>query len=192
MRELKPKYFKTRSSFRKWLSVNHNKKNELWLLFYKKHTNKTCIGYSEAVEEALCFGWIDGILKRLDEDTYKQRFTPRRPKSIWSLVNKKRVLKLIELNQMTETGLVKIKEAKKSGEWARAYTSRDNQNISAEFLKALDKNPKANHIFNSLIRSRQYQFIFWINSAKKQETKLNRISSAIEKLLQKKNLGWFE
>src|SRR4030042_3901104 len=118
-----PKHFKNRGEFRKWLEKNHAKKTELWILFYKVRTNKKSVRYAEAVEEALCFGWIDGILKRIDDEKHAQRFTPRNPKSIWSKVNKERAKRMINEGKMTNAGLIKIKDAKKSGWWQNAYTT---------------------------------------------------------------------
>ncbi len=99
-----PKHFKNRDELRKWLEKNHATKSELWLLFYKVKTGKKSVRYPEAVEEALCFGWIDGILKRIDDEKHAQRFTPRNPKSIWSKVNKERAKRMIDAGKMTDAG----------------------------------------------------------------------------------------
>jgi len=97
-----PKHFKSRTEFRKWLEKNHDKQKELWILFYKVHTNKKSLRYAEAVEESLCFGWIDGIVKRIDDEKHAQRYTPRNPKSIWSKVNKERAKRMIDAGKMTD------------------------------------------------------------------------------------------
>ena len=107
--------FKTRDDWRSWLDNNHQKYKEVWLIYYKKHTKKQSVLQPEAVEEALCYGWIDSIVKRIDDERYKQKFTPRNDKSIWSDLNKNRVSKLIKDGKMTEYGLAKINIAKKNG-----------------------------------------------------------------------------
>ena len=105
--------FTNRTQWRTWLTKNQDKESEVWLVYYKKHTKKPTISYDDAVEEALCYGWIDGKVRTIDEERYMQRFTPRKPDSLWSLINKKRVLKLIEEKKMTPIGMELIKEAKK-------------------------------------------------------------------------------
>lgn len=106
-------YVKNRDGWRRWLEKNHKKETEIWLIYYKKHTGKTTIPYNDAVEEALCFGWIDSIEKRVDEERYAQRFTPRKPRSQWSEMNKERVKRLIKLDKMTPAGLAVFKESLK-------------------------------------------------------------------------------
>lgn len=105
-------HFGHRNEWRAWLEENHATAQELWLVIYKKHTGKVGVTYEEAVEEALCFGWIDGVMKRLDAEKYALRFSPRKKGSVWSESNKRRVTKLIKQGRMTEAGLVKVKEAK--------------------------------------------------------------------------------
>src|SRR5512137_1551977 len=111
----KRKSFKNRDAWRVWLEKNHTREKELWLVLYKKNSGKPTVSYDEAVEEALCFGWIDGVIQGIDEEKYATRFSPRRPKSIWSEANKKRVAKMIEQGRITDTGLAKIEEGKRSG-----------------------------------------------------------------------------
>jgi uncharacterized protein YdeI (YjbR/CyaY-like superfamily) len=110
--------------WRAWLESNHAVEKEVWLTIYKKHTAKPSITIEEATEEALCFGWIDSMMKRIDDEKYVQRYTPRKKGSIWSEKNKKWVAELIEQGRMTEAGLAKIEEAKQNGEWHKARTSR--------------------------------------------------------------------
>ena len=114
-------FCKTRDEWRKWLINNHLSEKEIWLIYYKKHTKKATVKYNEAVEEALCFGWIDSTIKRIDENTYMQKYTPRNAKSKWSLVNKNRIKKLIKENKMTDVGLELVAIAKKNGEWEKEY-----------------------------------------------------------------------
>ena len=118
-------HFVNRHDWRTWLEANHATANEAWLVIYKKHTGKPGLSYEEAVEEALCFGWIDGVMKRLDEEKYALRFSPRKKGSVWSELNKRRVAKLIKQGRMTEAGLAKVKEAKANGQWRAAKLRED-------------------------------------------------------------------
>ena len=182
-----PKHFKSRDDFRKWLEKNHAKQTELWILFYKVHTKKKCVRYAEAVEESLCFGWIDGIVKRIDDEKHVQRFTPRKAKSIWSKVNKERAKRMIDAGKMTDAGLVKIKEAKKSGWWQNAYTtSRGDYEMSDEMKKVLMSDKEAWKNFQNFGKSYQNTYIFWVNYAKREETKKKRIQLVLERA--KKNI----
>lgn len=112
MKTTKKLYVKSRDEWRSWLQNNHAAEKEIWLIYYKKHTGKPRIPYDDAVEEALCFGWIDSIVKRIDDEKYIQKYTPRKDKSIWSELNKKRTEKMIKQGRMTEAGLIKIQKAK--------------------------------------------------------------------------------
>jgi uncharacterized protein YdeI (YjbR/CyaY-like superfamily) len=182
-----PKHFKNRDEFRKWLQKNHSKQTELWILFYKVHTKKKCVRYAEAVEESLCFGWIDGIVKRIDDEKHVQRFTPRKAKSIWSKVNKERAKRMIDAGKMTDAGLVKIKEAKKSGWWQNAYTtSRGDYEMSDEMKKVLMSDKEAWNNFQNFGKGYQNTYIFYVNYAKREETKQKRIQIVLERA--KKNM----
>jgi uncharacterized protein YdeI (YjbR/CyaY-like superfamily) len=176
-----PKHFQNRNEFRKWLEKNHTTQTELWLLFYKVHTNKKSIRYAEAVEEALCFGWIDGIVKRIDDERHAQRYTPRKPRSYWSNVNKERAKRLIEQGKMTEAGLVKIKEAKKSGWWKRAYSFEVENIMSSEMKTVLMSDKEAWNNFQNFGKSYQNTYIFYVNYAKREETKKKRIQLVLER-----------
>lgn len=185
-----PKHFKSRDDFRRWLEKNHVKKSELWLLFYKVKTGKKSVRYPEAVEEALCFGWIDGIVKRIDDEKHAQRFTPRNPKSIWSKVNKERAKRMITEGKMTNAGLVKIKAAKKSGWWQNAYTStRGDYVMSAEMKKVLMTDKAAWKNFQNFTKNAQNTYIFWVNYAKRDETKKKRIKTVLERAKQNQPPG---
>lgn len=174
-------FLKSRSEWRKWLEKNYDKEKEIWLTFYKKHTGKQIVSYDEAVEEALCFGWIDGIMKGVDDVTHVQRFTPRNPDSVWSLLNKKRVLKLIKEGKMTHAGLKLIKFAKKSGKWQAAYSSKTKPGLPLDLKKSFARNSKARENFNKFSNSQQLAYIFWILSAKKKETRETRIKVVVER-----------
>ena len=180
-----------REDWRAWLEENHDKEKQVWLIFYKKHTGQPRVPYDDAVEEALCFGWIDSIVKRIDDEKYAQKFTPRKDSSKWSDLNKKRVEKMIRQGRMTETGLAKIDAAKKSGKWdrdARAFKPEDLVTPPG-LTTVLSANKKARENFNNLAPSYQKQYIGWIISAKREETKKARIKETIVRLEQNKKLG---
>jgi uncharacterized protein YdeI (YjbR/CyaY-like superfamily) len=174
-------YFKNRNQWRNWLEKNHNQCDEgIWIVYFKKHTKKPSISYDEAVEEALCFGWIDSKINRIDEERYRQIFIPRRKKSIWSLLNKKRAQKLIKEGKMTEAGLKEIKKAKKQGTWQKAYTSQTKPTMPEELKKALKQNTVALDNFNNFTNSMQLRYIYWINDAKREETRQKRIKQVVQ------------
>ncbi|MBT7040564.1 MAG: hypothetical protein HN921_12055 [Bacteroidetes bacterium] len=182
--------FKTRYDFRSWLEQNHDKESELWLIYYKKHTNVESISYNDAVEEALCYGWIDGKVRTIDVERYMQRYTPRRSKSVWSKVNKKRCLKMIAEGKMTEAGFKLIEEAKKSGWWEKAYqTSSMKVELKGDFKNALRNNPDAERFFLSLTDAQKNQYILYIETAKQKETQLRRIDKIMERLEKKMKPG---
>ena len=182
-------YVKTRKEWRSWLVQNHHKSKGVWLVFYKKHTGKPSLEYDEAVEESLCFGWIDSIIKRIDEDRYVRKITPRKPDSRWSELNKKRVMKLQRQGLMTEAGTLAVMEAKKSGYWEQSDRPQILLDVPQELKSVLNKNKKAKTFFYQLAPSYQKQFIGWISEAKQQETKERRIKESIDLLKQGKKLG---
>ena len=182
-------YAKDRNQWRTWLQENHSTSNEVWLIFYKKASGKPSVGYEEAVEEALCFGWIDSLKKSVDSIRYKQKFTPRKKGSLWSESNKKRVNRLIKDGLMREPGMVLIKQAQKDGSWHKISASKQPIDPPQEFVKALQENTEAYIFFQSLAPSYQKQFIVWIGSAKRQDTRLKRTEESISLLANKQKLG---
>jgi uncharacterized protein YdeI (YjbR/CyaY-like superfamily) len=178
-----------REDWRAWLKENHDKEQEVWLIFYKKQTGKPVIPYDDAVEEALCFGWIDSIIKRMDDEKFSRKFTPRKADSKWSELNKKRVKKMIRQGRMTEAGLALINAAKKSGKWEQVISQPKELNIPPGIKDALSVNKKAWENFNQLAPSHQRQYIGWITTAKKEETRQRRLKEALEILAQGKKLG---
>jgi len=187
---MKQVYVKTRDEWRKWLSENHDKETSgIWLVFYKKGTHKPTLDYNEAVEEALCFGWIDSIIKRVDDERYVRKFTPRKPDSRWSALNKKRAAKVIKENRMTRHGLALIKAAKASGLWDQDNRPHISFEIPEALKKALRKNKKAKAFFDQLAPTDQKHFIGWIEVAKRQETIDKRVEESIKLLSQEKKLG---
>lgn len=185
----KPLHITSRDDWRAWLEENHATEKEIWLLHYKKHAGKPGIPYEDAVEEALCFGWIDGIMRRIDEEKYALRYSPRKSGSIWSETNKKRAERMIEQGRMTDAGLAKIKEAKKNGEWHKATLREDTTNIPLDLKKALEANEKARHNFESLAPSYKKQFIWWITNAKMHETRRRRIQKIVRLAEENKKPG---
>jgi len=157
----KRKSFKNRDAWRAWLTKNHAFEKALWLVLYKKNSNKPTITYEEAVEEALCFGWIDGIIKRIDGEKYATRFSPRRRGSVWSESNKKRVARMIEQRRMTEIGLAKVEEAKCKGEWDQATHREDTTNMPDDLQRALQADKKAQEHFDPLAPSQKRLFIYY-------------------------------
>ena len=186
MRQL---YVADREQWRKWLSENHAKEAGIWLIFYKKETSEPTIEYEVAVEEALCFGWIDSIIKKIDASKYARKFTPRSEKSKWSQLNKKRANKMIKEGRMTEVGLTKIMAAKKTGLWNKDPRPQISLDIPPEFAKALARNKKAKETFDKLAPSYRKHYIGWIAIAKRQETKKRRIAESIALLEKGQKLG---
>ncbi len=186
---MKQVYVKTRKEWRNWLKLHHDKSNGIWLVFHKKQTGKPSLEYDEAVEEALCFGWIDSIIKKIDDEKYLRKLTPRKADSQWSELNKKRIAKLEKQGLMTEAGSAKVREAMSSGLWDKSDLPPATLQISKEFRSALEKSKKAKNFFNQLAPSYQRQFIGWIAAAKRQETKEKRIREAIALLKKGEKLG---
>ena len=185
----KQRCLKTREAWRAWLAAHHASEQELWLVFYKRHTGKADLAYDDAVEEALCFGWIDGIRKRVDDERHMIRFTPRRKSSRWSPTNKKRVAKMTAAGCMTEAGLALVKEAKRNGQWAQADVPRPVPEVPPELKQALAKNEAARRHFEALAPSYHKQFVGWVASAKRQETRDKRVAEAVRLLARNKKLG---
>lgn len=183
------RHFEGRDEWRTWLAENHAAAKELWLIIHKKHTGTGGLTYVDALEEALCFGWIDGILKRIDDEKHTIRFSPRRKNSIWSEHNRKRVRRLIKEGRMTPAGLAKIDEAKANGQWDKAAQREDTTVVPAELTEALAGNEKARLNFENLAPSYRRQFIYWVAVAKRDETRRKRIQETIDRLIRNKKLG---
>ncbi|MCK4320636.1 YdeI/OmpD-associated family protein [Candidatus Bathyarchaeota archaeon] len=178
-----------RDDWRAWLRKNYDTKKEVWLIYYKRHTGKPRIPYDGAVEEALCFGWIDNLVKKIDDEKFAQKFTPRKGKSKWSEANKKRARKMIKEGKMTKAGLAKIREAKSNGEWFKTAPVKKELVIPAYIKKAFATNEKALDNFNNLANGYKRQLVGWITSAKRGETRKRRLTEAIRLLEQNKKLG---
>ena len=183
------KLFKNRHEWRKWLVKNHDTESNIWLVFYKIKVKKESVKYEEAVEEALCFGWIDSLVKRIDDEQYMQKYTPRKASSNWSATNKARVQKLIKAGLMTAHGLKAIKIAKKNGSWNRLDSVDIRLETPKELTDALAQNSDARKAFEKLSPSRKKQFLWWIKSAKREETKNKRIKESLRLLIENKRPG---
>ncbi len=181
--------FKGREDWRAWLAENHATAPEMWLVFYKKHVGKPGLTYLEALEEALCFGWIDGILKRIDGEKHTIRFSPRRKNSIWSERNKKRVARLTKEGRMAEAGLAKVREAKANGQWEKAAEREDVTVVPPELTAALAENAQARENFEKLAPSYRRQFIYWVSVAKHDETRRKRVAEVVRLLTRNERLG---
>jgi len=180
-----------RDAWRAWLAEHHESESEIWLVFHKGHTGEKNVPYGALVEEALCFGWIDSLIKRLDDDRYLRKFTPRRPGSPWSKSNKARVERMIAQGRMTKAGQALVDEAKASGEWERERTrpTVSADDVPEELEQALAAHPKAAKTFNALAPTYRKQYILWIATAKRPETRQRRTNEAIGLLERGEKLG---
>ena len=179
-------YASDRTCWRQWLEQNHQDAIGVWLVYYKVKSGCPSVRYSEAVKEALCFGWIDSKVQSLDEARYRQIFTPRKPKSVWSKLNKQYIEELISQGQMTEAGLAKIVAAKQDLSW----TSLDEIEaliIPEDLKQALALDETANRCFTAFNNSTKKNILLWIQSAKRPETRLNRIEKTVISSAQNKN-----
>jgi uncharacterized protein YdeI (YjbR/CyaY-like superfamily) len=181
-------YFQTRADWRDWLSKNHAIATCVWFFFYKKSTGKKGVTLDEAVEEAICFGWIDGKLKRVDESRFMVRFSIRKDNSVWSQINRLRAEKLIADGKMTSAGLTKIEQAKESGYWDKAYTNKIKDELPVDLLEALQKDKKALDNFQHFANTYQNMYVGWVNSAKNNETRKRRIDKIVEQARRNKKL----
>lgn len=191
MKEFQNIHFTYRKDFRNWLEKNYDNYRGLWLIFYKKGTGIKSISYDEAVEEALCFGWIDSIIKRIDDEKYVRKFTPRTNTANWSVSNKNRVIKLIEEGKMTNIGLSKIDLFLTTGkvDWVFEKVPKSKTlNIPEFIINELSKNEPASQNFNNLSPSYKRQYIDWITSAKRKETIEKRLNESVELLMANKKL----
>ncbi len=169
---------KTRSEWRRWLKENHTRAEGVWLISYKKGTGRPRLEYDEAVEEALCFGWIDSKPGRLDEERSMLWFAPRKPRTGWSRINKERVEKLIRAGLMTTAGLAKIQTAQEDGSWS-ALDAVEALQIPPDLARALAANPTAQSYFDAFPRSVKRAILEWISNAKKAETRARRIEETV-------------
>lgn len=174
--------FASPAGFREWLETNHATSDGIWLRFFKKNSGRKSINHAEALDQALCFGWIDGQAKPKDERSWLQKFTPRRTRSGWSKLNTAHAERLIKDGQMAQAGLAVIAAAKADGRWEAAYDSPRNVALPEDFLKALEKQSKAKTFFKTLNRSNVYAIVYRLQTAKKLETREKRMKMILEML----------
>ncbi len=174
--------FRKSGDFRSWLATNHSREGGIWLRIYKKDSGVATVTYAEALDQALCFGWIDGQKKPYDKQSWLQRFTPRRPRSGWSKNNTQHAERLIKSGGMTPAGLKEVKTAKADGRWQAAYDSFAKAAVPDDFLKELAKNKKAKAFFKTLNRTNLYSIAYRLQTAKKPETREKRAREIIAML----------
>jgi uncharacterized protein YdeI (YjbR/CyaY-like superfamily) len=182
-------HFDNGKQWHNWLSKQHATASEAWLIHYKKHINKNGISYDDALEEALCFGWIDGKMQGIDEEKYMVRYSPRKVRSVWSKLNKERALKLIESGKMTDAGMAKIEAAKKNGYWDSAYTNKQPDELPLDLQHALIQDTNAWYNFQCFANSYKNNYIGWINRAKSAETRKRRIAEVVKRSSMNKKPG---
>lgn len=181
-----PLAFRNAQAWRTWLQKNYTNQIGIWMRLYKKTSGIASITHAEALDQALCFGWIDGQGKKLDEASWMIKFTPRRQKSIWSKRNKANVERLIKARLMTVHGLREVDRAKQDGRWDAAYDSQKDMVIPEDFLHALSKHQEAERFFMTLNKTNLYAIAWRLQTAKNADTRKKRIASLIESLKQRK------
>jgi uncharacterized protein YdeI (YjbR/CyaY-like superfamily) len=177
--------FRSESAFERWLSTHHDREAEVWLRIYRKTSGVPSVTLAEALDVALCWGWIDGIRKSYDSESYLQRYTPRRPKSIWSQINRDHVARLIQAGRMTPHGVRRVEAAKTDGRWDAAYApirSTSQASVPADLRAAIEKSPKARRTFASLGRTNLFALAFRTNSMKTPAGRARKIAALVEML----------
>jgi len=174
--------FKTQKDLAEWLEKNHTRVEGLWVRFVKKGSGKKSVTYLEAVETALCYGWIDGQSKSESETTWIQRFTPRRVRSMWSRVNRDKALALIARGAMMPAGHAEVERAQRDGRWEAAYDPSTTSEVPPDLRQELDRRPVAAKFFDKLSRSNRYAILWRLQTAKRPETRAQRLKTCIEML----------
>lgn len=185
MKEKELLYFKNASDWREWLHNNHHSSTGVYLIFYKVNSPFESMRWEEAVQVAICYGWIDSTVKNLDEHSRKQIFSPRKAKSVWSKLNKTYIEKLIAENLMHKSGLAKIEIAKKNGSW-NSLDAVEDLIIPEDLAQAFEQNKIAFENYNNFSPSYRKSYLYWLNQAKRTETRNNRINSIIDLCKQNK------
>ena len=177
-----PRLFRNAKAFEAWLKKHHASSDGLWLQIAKKGADQPSVTYAEAVEIALCWGWIDGHKKSLDEQHFLQRFTPRRARSIWSKINVDKVAALVEAGRMQPAGQAQVDAARADGRWAKAYDGARTATVPDDLQAALDASPTAKAFFATINASNRYAVLWRVQTAVKPETRAKRIAQLVEKL----------
>jgi uncharacterized protein YdeI (YjbR/CyaY-like superfamily) len=174
--------FESASLWEGWLAENHARSQGIWLQIYKKASGKQTVTYAEALDEALCYGWIDGQKQKHDEQSWLQKFTPRRPRSIWSKNNTRNVERLMEAGKIKPAGLKEVETAKRDGRWDNAYVPIREATLPEDFLRELTKDPKAQAFFGTLNQAHTFAIAYRLQSAKKPETRERRMKAMLDML----------
>lgn len=185
MPEPEPTKIKTFASAEKlsqWLKANHASETELWIKVFKVKTGKPSVTWTDIVIETLCWGWIDGVKKSLDDEAYLQRITPRKSRSSWSKRNREHAERLIGEDRMQEPGLVQIRAAKADGRWKNAYAPASEMKVPADFLAAVKRKPKAKECFETLNKTNRYAIAYGLTTAKRPETRQRRFDKFLDML----------
>jgi uncharacterized protein YdeI (YjbR/CyaY-like superfamily) len=174
--------FKTVEAFEAWLGRHHDKETELYLRIYKKGSGVATVSYAEALEVALCWGWIDGLKKSHDEQSFLQRFTPRKPKSVWSQINRDHVERLVACGRMTPHGLRHVQAAQQDGRWQAAYAGAKATTMPDDLLQAIAAEPKAQKTFETLNNANRFALAFRLGNLKTAAGRAKRIAAFVDML----------
>ena len=174
--------FRSPRAWAQWLAANHEQRDGVWLRFFKKASNVPSLSYADALEEALCYGWIDGQVKKYDAHSYLQKFTPRRKRSVWSKLNVARATRLIDAGRMQPAGLRQVDDARRDGRWNDAYDSPSRSTLPDDLLAALSKNKKARAFFDTLNKTNRYAITWRLQTARKPETRARRLKAIVAML----------
>lgn len=188
MIELPVMLFVSELEWQQWLEDNHGISQGVWLQIAKKESGKESVSYAQALDIALCFGWIDGVKNKLDHDYWVQRFTPRRKKSVWSAVNREKVNALIAAGRMRDAGLKEIENAKQDGRWERAYESQSTIKVPDDLRDALSQNEAARIFFEGLNSVNRYAILYRLQNVRKAETRQKKIVQFVQMLADGKKL----
>ena len=173
-----------------WLASKHNVESEVWLQVIKVRSREVGIALNEAVEEAICYGWIDGKMYSIDSDKYILHMTPRKPGSMWSMINRQRAEVLIADGRMTEAGMASIRQAQTNGRWQAAYTAKKEPDMPNDLLAALQTNPVAKVNFESWSNSQKLMAIVWVEESRQPKTRMDRINKIISYAHHKQKFPW--
>ena len=176
------------AAWEKWLAKNHETQPAVWLRMFKKGSGKQTLTYADALDAALCYGWTDGIMRSYDEQSFVQRFTPRKPRSVWSKRNREHIERLIKDKRMKPAGMAQVEAAKADGRWDAAYDGQKDMEVPADFLAAISKNKKALAFYESLSRANKYAIAWRLQTAKKPETRARRLTSLVQMIEEGKKL----
>lgn len=174
--------FESANHWEEWLEENHAASQGIWMRIFKKGSGEASVYYPEALDEALCFGWIDGQKKTYDDQSWLQKFTPRRPRSIWSKNNTRHIERLTQAGKMRPAGLAEVEAAKKDGRWQNAYEPPRDAALPEDFLEELAKNPEAESFLKTLSQRNTFAIVYRLQSAKRPETRERRMKAMLEML----------